>query len=416
MAEPFMIGALLGSLLLFFQGKKGGSSGPPGGRLPDPDTKDLVAVTEWKSTPQGMARYYRKEFIPSIAINLQSSGVVKVVDAVYKGSRVIVYRLNNTPVAGQSAIDIAKIGYGAGAAVMVTTNYWIKSGGPSFMAVIPLAQRAEWTQLGRQWAIEFDDQAGEATPTTTRKPPPKVIRNTPKGQGASTTSSITFDSNMTKEEMEAAAAFLLREDLAPEFYDQQAAAAESTAELHGGHPKCARMFRERAQELRDKGKYGTATTTTTPGAKTVPPSKKKAPTNWGTPPPAKEPTPPKETEVVVPPPPKVEDTVPPVDSSGPWLYQIRTDVFDTPYGIAKRLTGNGNRWREMMPLNPTLKEITVKGVTQVTPWKPGSQSIWLPADWKPGAVQPTTTTPTTTTVTPPAGDGGGGIFGPGPAF
>jgi hypothetical protein len=361
MPEPFTVGILLGAALLAFRGK-GGS--PPGCKLPPVDAGDLITLCEWKKTPNGLARYYRLAFIPSIAIQLQSRGVAKVIDEIYKKSRVLVYRLTDSPGTGPNALDIAKIGYESNAAVMVTTNLWLNTGGQSFMAVIPYSQRAIWSQVNRQWAIEFDDQAGETTGTV--KTPPKARVPTPKG--GSTVSAWDFDANMTDEEKNAAALILSDDGADPDLLDQQAAVFDAAIPPH---PKTAKLFRARAKQLRDK--------------LTTPPK-------WSTP--VKD-APPEPDEPVPPIPPDPEipgQNLPPgvspddgaymSDPSNPvFVYQIQATGVQTPYAIAKRYTGDGNRWREIMPINPRLKEVKVGTVTQVVPWVPGTQMIWLPMAW-----------------------------------
>lgn len=272
MVDPFTIGIAVGAAVLFMLSR---GACPPGAELAEPDDKDLLALTEWKSTVQGLARYFTAKFIPSIALTLPQYYVEKVSDKVYKGSRIIVYRLyQGAAPAGQSAADIAKIGYGAGAAVLFSETIWLpKAGAAVYMAIVPYQHRSAFTRCGRAWAIEFDDQAGESTPSKKK--------SVPVGQGGSTTSAGMFDSNMTQQEQADAAAMINRSDLAPEFYDAQAIAAETPGHggtNHGVHPKCAAMMRARAAELR-----GSATTAkkkdpiglTIPkddtGAKTVPP-------------------------------------------------------------------------------------------------------------------------------------------------
>lgn len=66
------------------------------------------------------------------------------------------------------------------------------------------------------------------------------------------------------------------------------------------------------------------------------------------------------------------------------LYTIKKN--DYPSGLAARATGNGARWKEILPLNPTLQVVqghTPQGApaTYVQPWDPG-QVIAVPTDWK----------------------------------
>lgn len=81
-------------------------------------------------------------------------------------------------------------------------------------------------------------------------------------------------------------------------------------------------------------------------------------------------------------------------------YVIRAG--DTAYGLSQRYTGDGNRWREILTANPSLKTVQVPHVTfdddsaghdadsgggskttyitQIRPWNPG-QTINLPDGW-----------------------------------
>lgn len=379
--EPFAVGAAIGLAILLLTSKKSDGADSPA-KLPDPELKDLVTVTEWKPVPGGMARYYRKNFIPSIAINLQYCGVVKVYEAIYRGSLVRVFKLTDTVPAGQTtAAAIAKMGYEGGSAVLVTANFWIKSGGAAYLAVIPYEQRAEWTNNGRQWAIEFDNQAGEDTPGTVTTIPGKKFDNTYPG----TSSADDFDSNMTAAEKEASAAFLLRTDLDAAFYEQQAIAAETPGHAgtsHGGHPKCAALFRKRGAELAKKAGP----------VKVIP--KKDAPKDWGTP----EGGPPEATfdtllvngypykDITV-----QRHEVQALNQGDGILIPGMVALWESPASIASAYTDDWRRYREIMPINPGLKqsipydpnsEFAPAGPsTGVTPWPPKSGFIWVPANW-----------------------------------
>jgi hypothetical protein len=66
-------------------------------------------------------------------------------------------------------------------------------------------------------------------------------------------------------------------------------------------------------------------------------------------------------------------------------YRIK-DQSEVPYILARRFTGDANRWREILPINPTLKVVQKKDaagkitVTLVEPWFPG-MVIKLPGAW-----------------------------------
>lgn len=59
-------------------------------------------------------------------------------------------------------------------------------------------------------------------------------------------------------------------------------------------------------------------------------------------------------------------------------WTIRTG--DNPSKMAAGLTGNGNRWRELVPVNPGYKVVQINGVTQISPWRVG-QRVVLPPSW-----------------------------------
>jgi hypothetical protein len=386
MPEPITLILLGGALVAMLGGKKG----PPGGNLPGPDTKDLVAVTEWKPTAQGLARYYRKEFIPSIATNLQPCVGVIAADGVYKGSRVIVYRIyesvSQVP-AGKASypiIDLCKIANNAKAAVLISTNYWIRNGGSFYMAIVPYAQRAEWSNLGRQWAVEFDDQAGEdSVPPVTKTPGRKV----PVGPKGADTTAGQFDGNMTEEEKTAAAELIGRSDLDPAFYEAQALAAETDGHAgttHGKHPKCAAMLRARGKELSSKQPPGGSP----PGGKDEPPPPKEKP--------------PAEDEYEVAPVARhqIQQTGSADFSSG----------FQTPQEIAASYGVAESRWVEILPINPLLKKSPVS--PGVAPWPTASGFIWVPSEWYyPGQIPVATKLPAGydpgAAKEPPAGEGSG---------
>jgi hypothetical protein len=127
----------------------------------------------------------------------------------------------------------------------------------------------------------------------------------------------------------------------------------------------------------------TTTTTTTPPA--VPPFPPPAPP---VPPPA---TPPPATPPPATPPPA---TPPPAPPAAPATYKIAKG--DTPFAVAQKFTGAGNRWKELLAVNPSLSTETIDVPTQtkahpegemvrttfVRPFDPG-QVLTLPASWPP---------------------------------
>jgi hypothetical protein len=91
-----------------------------------------------------------------------------------------------------------------------------------------------------------------------------------------------------------------------------------------------------------------------------------------------------------------------LDQKGGWI--IRSG--DTGFGIAQKLTGSGNRWREILAANPGMTTYTAaNGSTQIKPWAIG-QRITIPTSWL-GTAAPVVNPPiigggpsTTTTTTP----------------
>lgn len=65
-----------------------------------------------------------------------------------------------------------------------------------------------------------------------------------------------------------------------------------------------------------------------------------------------------------------------LDQAGGWI--IRSG--ESPFAIAQKLTGNGNRWREILAVNPGLKVVQKGSTTLVQPFNPG-QRITIPASW-----------------------------------
>lgn len=60
----------------------------------------------------------------------------------------------------------------------------------------------------------------------------------------------------------------------------------------------------------------------------------------------------------------------------PITYMIQAG--DYPVGLAKRFTGDGNRWKEILPLNPKLKRHPKSG--NVTNFHPGVVLV-IPDSW-----------------------------------
>lgn len=67
-------------------------------------------------------------------------------------------------------------------------------------------------------------------------------------------------------------------------------------------------------------------------------------------------------------------------------YTIKSG--DTPFLLAKRFTGNGGRWNELLPPNPQLTVVNTRDengkiiATHVTPFNPG-EVLKVPASWPP---------------------------------
>lgn len=98
-----------------------------------------------------------------------------------------------------------------------------------------------------------------------------------------------------------------------------------------------------------------------------------------------------------------------LDGKGGWTIKSG----DTGYGIAKKLTGNGNRWKEILAVNSGMSTYTdSNGATQIKPWKIG-QTISIPPSWLgssapapapvPTATQPATPAPTVVVNVPGQG-------------
>lgn len=71
-----------------------------------------------------------------------------------------------------------------------------------------------------------------------------------------------------------------------------------------------------------------------------------------------------------------DDDASELDGTGGWIIE----KGQTAYAISKQLTGDGNRWREILKANPKL---TTKGTgtsVRIVPWNPG-QRITIPVGW-----------------------------------
>jgi hypothetical protein len=62
-------------------------------------------------------------------------------------------------------------------------------------------------------------------------------------------------------------------------------------------------------------------------------------------------------------------------SDSPFSYVLKAG--DTAYELARKRVKNGNRWREILPLNPGIKVVRIKGIVQIRPWNVG-QKVKLP--------------------------------------
>lgn len=75
----------------------------------------------------------------------------------------------------------------------------------------------------------------------------------------------------------------------------------------------------------------------------------------------------------------------PGPSPGPSVYTIQSG--DTGVKLAKRATGDANRWKEILKANPDLTAVTAPNpdtgvmTTQIVPWQIG-QVIKVPPGWK----------------------------------
>lgn len=114
----------------------------------------------------------------------------------------------------------------------------------------------------------------------------------------------------------------------------------------------------------------------------------------GTPPPAVPPAFPPPAPIpqapsvpqVSPPPPPGQPAPPPPGGVAPFVYVIKSG--DNPSMLAKKATGDGTRWRELLSVNPSLKVKQTRDetgkliATHVVPFNPGQLLNWPPG-WAP---------------------------------
>jgi nucleoid-associated protein YgaU len=135
------------------------------------------------------------------------------------------------------------------------------------------------------------------------------------------------------------------------------------------------------------------------GSKTTTPAPAPTPTTAPVPPPFPAPAP---IPVPVPgQPPIVPGPVPapapiPIPVPVPQAATYTLKSGDTGFSLAKRFTGDGSRWKEILGANPELKTETVNvprqtaahpegemvATTFIKPWQPG-QVIKVPGNWPP---------------------------------
>lgn len=139
-----------------------------------------------------------------------------------------------------------------------------------------------------------------------------------------------FDDNMTDEERDMARALLLSSR------DPDALEAAASVAQASGHPKTAALLRQRAEMLRDR--HTEPTDPMDPLDPTQP-----APTK-------------------------------------PQLKRYTIKSGDIPYLLARRFTGDADRWPEIAVVNPGMEIKQVNGTTQLVPWRV-RQTINLPPTW-----------------------------------
>ena len=371
--------------------------------------EEYDAIVEWRQTPQGMARYFKPQFVPSIASVLAQYHVGKKESTMVGDKPLTVIEL--VPGAGSAtsnALVRANAAYKSGLAVFVELKIW-KSGGASkvFMMAGDPATRASFAVKGKPWAVLADpqyplpDAPGTSTPGTPGMPGPGTPGpgmpepGTPGTPGTPTTPGITLpggfkvpegvippgfsipgmpgdtdtqseefnecleflDDHMPQQEKELACGHILNEDASIQSYLLAAQACKAR-----GYPLCAEAYYEAA---RRKGWEGDSPDG---GLPDIP-------------------------DDIVP-----DDVVP---STTP--FKIRKD--DIPYKLAQYYTGQASRVKEILGVNPGMKTVTKDGVTFYEPWNVGD-IIQLPASWKVPSKplpKPATTKSSGVPYTPPMG-------------
>lgn len=326
-------------------------------------------MTEFRQTPQGMARYFKAQFVPSIAAKLGTMHTGEMKSTMVGGQPLTIIEL--LPGAGSAtsnALVRANSAYKSGLAVFVEVNIWSQGNPKVFMMTAAATVRASFARKGKPWAVLADPQyplpspgtpgtpgtpATPGTPGTPGTPaappfpglppgmsiPPGVIPpgmsipgipgTPPGGTTPSTPSSDEFnecleflDDNMPASEKQLACHHLLNENASVESHLLAAQACDFR-----GYPLCAEANREAA---RRKGwKDG--------GEEPIVPDAQHAP------------------------------------------FKIRKN--DIPYKLAEYYTGNSARVKEILEVNPGMKSVTKGGTTFYEPWNVG-EIILLPASWK----------------------------------
>jgi hypothetical protein len=275
-----------------------------------------------------------------------------------------------------SAQDIANVAFKSGAAVLVTLSYWDNDPNSSYMVAIPQHQRADWTGGNELLAVLYDGvgvsdpkapwgSKDSSVPPGSKEPGSKEPGSLPGDIAPDPLSDEwwQYDLNMNRTEREGALGILASKAVTVEGLQSVQYAALNCSFGHGPHPKFAAAIQKKIEAM---------------------------------------------------------GGVPAAPVSFP--YTIKADGSDWPYSLAKTYTGDGNRWKEILPLNPNLKvaysnpvpadpgtgshdqpdgqkvpddegsfwssfkmsgSSTATPTTTVSPWNAG-QVIQLPISWKKG--------------------------------